>query len=819
MTHSRIIDLEKLQGGDGIGRKALNLRWMIQHHYPVPKTYVLPYQPSGSRFGPEQDAQDELKPELEKILNPDQIYAVRSSANLEDSTHLSYAGQFTTYLSLRGVQEVSKAVNQILGAGVSEMIQAYTSKTNQDAGQLQMAVIIQEMVQPVVSGVAFSKNPLTGLDEVIVEAVQGSGEALVQEGKTPDRWVNKWGKWVAQPVESQIDLQLIQQVVSQTTKISQAYGAPVDLEWVYNGQELYWVQLRPITHLDEINIYSNRISKEVFPGMIKPLVWSVNIPLVNSAWIQLFTRLIGKNDLQPDELARSFAYRAYFNMGVIGQIFTMLGFPKESLELLMGMQGGDERPRFRPSGKTMRHLPRMLVFGAGLLGIGSKIMPAMQQIRAECATLVSQYLQNIDETGLLAEIDRLYLINQKAAYFNIVAPLLMGLYNLFLKRQLSTIGVDFSAFDLTHGLTELEDYDPNPYLRQLADHFNHLDETTRSRLAASADPDEANLPEPFREEVVQFIQQFGHLSDSGNDFSSVPWRENRPLVFQMIQSEAQRQRDAGPKSDSDQEICQDKDQTSRLDQSGSKLKWEELKLTRLQRLRMGPIYQRARIFRLYREAVSSTYTYGYGLFRIYFLELGQRLVKRGLLESPDDIFYLSWDEVKASIQPEMLPSQESGAGNFFDLVAKRKREMESSRDLILPEIIYGNELPPMQNPDQLGDIRQGIPSSGGYYRGPAKIIRSVSDFGKLCKGDVLVIPFSDVSWTPLFTQAGAVVAESGGMLSHSSIVAREFNLPCVVSVPLACQIPDDTILTVDGYKGEIHLHNDRSPISVMGLEM
>jgi phosphoenolpyruvate synthase/pyruvate phosphate dikinase len=185
------------------------------------------------------------------------------------------------------------------------------------------------------------------------------------------------------------------------------------------------------------------------------------------------------------------------------------------------------------------------------------------------------------------------------------------------------------------------------------------------------------------------------------------------------------------------------------------------------------------------------------------------LVKRGLLKLPDDIFYLSWEEIKASIRPEKLPGQESDAGNYADLVAKRKREMESSQDLILPEIIYGNELPPMQNPDQLGDVRQGIPSSGGYYRGPAKIIRSVSDFGKLCKGDVLVIPFSDVSWTPLFTRAGAVVAESGGMLSHSSIVAREFNLPCVVSVPLACQIPDDTILTVDGYKGEVHLHNDR----------
>jgi pyruvate,water dikinase len=86
------------------------------------------------------------------------------------------------------------------------------------------------------------------------------------------------------------------------------------------------------------------------------------------------------------------------------------------------------------------------------------------------------------------------------------------------------------------------------------------------------------------------------------------------------------------------------------------------------------------------------------------------------------------------------------------------------------------------------------------------VILSVADFSKMEQGDVLVIPFSDVSWTPLFTRAGAVIAESGGVLSHSSIVAREYNLPCVVSVSQACNLPDHTLVTVDGYKGEVKIH-------------
>jgi len=84
----------------------------------------------------------------------------------------------------------------------------------------------------------------------------------------------------------------------------------------------------------------------------------------------------------------------------------------------------------------------------------------------------------------------------------------------------------------------------------------------------------------------------------------------------------------------------------------------------------------------------------------------------------------------------------------------------------------------------------------------------MGDFSKVRPGDVLVIPFSDVGWTPLFTKAGAVIAESGGILSHSSIVAREYNIPAVVSVPNACTLQDGRIVSVDGYKGEVLVHTD-----------
>jgi len=83
------------------------------------------------------------------------------------------------------------------------------------------------------------------------------------------------------------------------------------------------------------------------------------------------------------------------------------------------------------------------------------------------------------------------------------------------------------------------------------------------------------------------------------------------------------------------------------------------------------------------------------------------------------------------------------------------------------------------------------------------VVRDTSEFQKVMPGDVIAIPYSDVAWTPLFARAGAVVAESGGMLSHSSIVAREYRIPCVVSVAGATKLPDGATVVVDGYAGSV----------------
>ncbi len=764
-----------------IGNKAENLRFLTSSGFLTPATYVCTWD-AYVRYS-QGDAQvvEDLRAQLEAGLDSSKSYAVRSSANLEDGLDLSFAGQFESVLDVQGVDAILQAIRVVWETTQSPSIQAYLEQRGSGSQDLKMAVIIQEMVAAKISGVAFSKHPTTGLDEVLVEAIRGSGEALVQDGVTPRRWINKWGTWTETPDAPNsgrgIPLHIINDVVRQTKEIASAYGRPVDLEWVYDGRSIQWVQVREITTL-HIPVFSNRVSNEVFPGVIKPLVWSVNVPLVNGAWVAMFTELIGPNDIQPEALAGRFYCRAYFNMAAVGQVFELLGLPRESLELLLGIEvEGPERPSFKPSRRTYMLLPRMLRFGLDKARFSRRIEAFLPAMKCQFQPFELRQGRDLSPIQLLEKIDGLAPLVQETAYYNTVTALLMRVYSGLLKRQLGRLSVDFEEFDLTGGNEELEAFDPNAHLAQLSRVYRSLGEDLQARVRQARYEQLAAVSgtEALRSGIAQFLKLFGHLSDSSSDFSQAPWRENPDLILQMIIDYV---RPAGGGQD--------------------RLQWDDLQIPILQWPFLKALHTRARRFHWYREAVSSLYTYGYGLFRDLFLALSQHFVERGLIGHTEDIFYLYLDEVREAVKGD-LPAQVCLA-----LVRERKDELDQMRGIIPPSTIFGREAPTLV-PDEGRELR-GTATSRGVYTGPVRVLQGIQDMGKVREGDVLVIPYSDVGWTPLFTKAGAVVAQSGGMLSHSSIIAREYGIPAVVSVPGACQLADDTLVTVNGHNGKILVH-------------
>jgi len=509
----------------------------------------------------------------------------------------------------------------------------------------------------------------------------------------------------------------------------------------------------------------------VMPGMIKPLVWSVNVPVVNSAWITLFRELIGPNNLQPEQLAKQFAYRSYFNMGTIGEIFELLGMPRDGLEMLLGLPSNG-KPKFRPSMTTMRHVPRMLASVLRKTRYGRTLQPEIDHLRRRFATIEKRDLAALSDSDLLAKVDELAEVATRAAYANIVTPLLANLYVAMLRRSLSNRGVDAESLDLELG-DPANPYNPNPALDRLGKQVSGAGNETVEAVRAEGS---RALPDHLEPALTYFLREFGHLSDSGNDFSVPTWAEQPDAVLRMAidHAEVSGEHRAIPWLEATRDLGPLTSRTVRL------------------------LQKRSSEFVDHREQVSFVYTFGYGLFRPIFQEIGRRLVERGLIEVADDVMYLNRDEVATA-----LLGRASATAPDRDLVAVRKEEMADLADVEMPETIFGEDFFPIKRGPLNVDQVTGVATSRGLHRGTLRVVTGIEDSPRVESGDVIAVPFSDVGWTPLFARAGAVIAESGGMLSHSSIVAREYRIPCVVSVAGASRLPDGATVVVDGYTGTV----------------
>ena len=660
------------------------------------------------------------------------------------------------------IEEVWDSVDKVAGS-------SYARKMDLSDDLGGMAVIIQEMIRPDWSGVAFSINPVTGRNETVIETVAGSGEQLVQDGLNPERYIYHQGTWESPPTEQGPPMQVLESIVSGLQKLRNVFGGEVDVEWVWDGNSLFYLQCRTVTTGKFPTIYSNHISREFLPGMIKPLVWSINIPVVNSAWLRLLTGMLGKLDIRPEELSRSFYYRAYFNMGTLGALFRMMGLPNDSLESLMGRKDPSGKSSFKPRMKTMRYLPRMTWFIFSNLRLGKKFREKLRILDEETRQIQEEIAAFTP--GKYHEIfARLHDTARESAYWNIIIPLTMQISNRMLERKLNKNGQDLHSIDFTQHFPELQDHDPQFHLARLQEMWTGFPDEQRDLVSSFRDFDQLEQEHPLKEmqhQLQQFIKSFGHFSESGNDFSYQPWNEDPDFVLEMI-------RDTSPLKSSDNPA-----------------------LAALQEKQpmQGRTFHRAGSYRVYREMISSSYTRTYGTFRKLFLQTGNYFSQLGYLDAPTDVFYLTLeehDQLLGGVTDEKLESLQQK-------IERVKDELERFSDLTLPSVIYGETPPPIATPEE--KTLQGIPVSPGIFEGELIVVKGYSEFKKPVDGKILVIPFSDVGWTPILSRAGAIISESGGILSHASIVARELGIPAVSSVDHACRLKDGIHARVDGYNG------------------
>lgn len=195
------------------------------------------------------------------------------------------------------------------------------------------------------------------------------------------------------------------------------------------------------------------------------------------------------------------------------------------------------------------------------------------------------------------------------------------------------------------------------------------------------------------------------------------------------------------------------------------------------------------------------------------LALGERLVAAGIIASRDDVFYLTSAEILE------MPARRRGHQSH---VAQRKAEMAHFAGIKVPPALgilpaapppdnpmtrfimkfFGAPVAPSSNADEV----TGHAGSPGVVRGVARVVRSLADAGRLQKGEILVAETTAPPWTPIFATAAAVVTDTGGILSHSAVVAREYGIPAVVGTGIGTSvIPDGQMIEVDGNAGRVRL--------------
>jgi pyruvate,water dikinase len=188
------------------------------------------------------------------------------------------------------------------------------------------------------------------------------------------------------------------------------------------------------------------------------------------------------------------------------------------------------------------------------------------------------------------------------------------------------------------------------------------------------------------------------------------------------------------------------------------------------------------------------------IVRRALLEAGRRLAERGALSEPGNVFFMKLDELKPALC----------GGSPRDIqatVAARRAEHERFEQLAPPPVIRGRyeaHAPPTPAPDGDSHVLEGVAVSAGVATGRARVILQADARALVLPGEILVAPYTDPGWTPYFLPAAGIVVDIGGLLSHGSVVAREYGLPAVVNVGSGTRrIRTGDLVQVDGNRGRV----------------
>lgn len=778
----------------------------------------------------------------------DAAYAVRSSATAEDLPSASFAGQQDTYLNVHGEQQLLQAIRRCWASLFTDRAISYRAKNGFDHRSVLLSVVVQQMVFPDVSGILFTADPISGhRGTVSIDASFGLGEALVSGLVSADLYQVRAGaihsKKIAKkklaifplpeggtqtrelPGEQQerqaLDDPHIVELASLGERIKRHYGTDQDIEWCLAEGRLFVVQSRPITSLyplphvhvaegESPHVLLSFGHQQMMPDAMKPMALSV--------WSRMYP--FGK---EGGREVSSLAYPAGGRMFIdITQLLTLKParrmFPKVLYNADEMMSAGVEELLQRDG--YVQHLSKQPGLGWGIFRfirpiIGKLIRNLCFTSPAKAVKEATDWLAGFERQGReqlsgLTGAKRVERICQLTGtmmgslFQNVLGYPMAGVFASKLIPALSNRWLP--DYDTTSLISVLNKSLPGNVTSEMGLRIGDLADAARPYPQVTAlihQGDGVRFREKLRHVAGgaefgrkwdRFIELYGMRCPGEIDITRPRWHEDAGTLLPSIDSHMRAMEPGEHRRKFEQGVQEaeaaGRELIARL--RGRRFGWFKV-------LVMKRLLKVFRVLMGLREHPKYYMIRQFGRIRLALLEEGRELTAAGVLPAEEDVFYLTLDELLQLLQGVRIEGLEA-------LLAERKRDYERFRALTPPrvmtsegEILTGRR----KRQDAPEGALVGTPVSAGVIEGIARIVLRPEE-ARLNKGEIMIAPFTDPGWTPLFHSAVGVVMEVGGLMTHGAVVAREYGLPAVAGIDGATRrIQNGDRIRLDGTRGYV----------------
>jgi rifampicin phosphotransferase len=796
-------------------------------------------------------------------LGDDPYVAVRSSGTAEDLADASFAGLHDTILGVKGIDEVLTAVKACWASMWSARATSYRKTKGFEHGEASIAVVVQRLVDSDTAGVLFTGNPMTAsTEEYVVNASWGLGESVVSGVITPDQFVIRakdfgprertpgakalkilrdpqtgQGTRIEQiPADEQLQLCLSDDQLAELgtlgRDVTRYYDyIPQDIEWAFCDGTLYLLQSRPITGVEfswdeEVDgwqtasdsddyVWSRSWADEVWTGAITPLMYSWR-GMLYTRFHEQSHRLWGREDTARMQLFRFHKSEAYENANIERLMITRAHpMARPGLTAHVPPQWRDEAlaAPFSYLDYLKTHARIFVLEPSAGLFRWVKVQYADYINNAEQIELANgltpAQLTRLSDRELMRYIDekidheRRYFQDMWTGFFihardamSLLATMLNSWYDGENTMAFTDVisGVSRPTFTImeNHQLWELtQQIRWQPTLRAAleryegAEFFEHLNGSAEGR--------------DFLADYEMFLKEYGHRGAADRDIYNPRRIEDPSIDYSSFRALISAPDDADPKR-KDDEIAQRRAEVT-----------EEV-LANIRRKPLGGL--KAEAFRVVLSYVQEFLMYRdnerHFTDRITWggkkglLELNRRLIERGQVQSDRDYFFLTRDELFAHFEGRSneiwTRAKIAGrAANFDRFLA---------RDYTPPMYMQAGKAVMLEEADTDPNNLIGMGTSRGKVTGTARIVKSLSEVGRVREGEILITNATDPGWTPVFMIIKGIVLETGGMLAHGSCLAREYGLPATQLGDAMKRIPDGATITMDGEAGTISIHSE-----------